>query len=719
MKMTSAKNFEALFSPASIAIVGASESSFWASNAVVNLNRIGFRGALHLVNPKRSSLFGRDCVSSLSAIGDKVDLAYIATRGGVALDILDEAGRCGVSAAIVVAAGFGESGNDHVQSQLKARAEQFGMALLGPNSPGLISINNKVAAYGQALPPDLRAGNVGIILQSGALGSAVLKFAAAYDIGVSSMVCMGNEAQLNAVGTVEYLLADPGTKVIAMFLEQIRDGARFRRLADAALAAGKPIVILKVGRTPAGQEVALAHTGAVAGDDAVVDAVFRQHGIARAHSLEELLLTAGLFSQDRLPMSNRMAVVTSSGGACDIIADRASDEGIVMPPFSQETVSVLNHYLPPYATARNPLDSAAADTIRDPATNSSPMDLIAQAASKDPSFDFVLYMGFNLVPRQRPDDAAAEEIERRLADFADIQKDARIPILTVSQTCLDPGEFALGQYRRNGLFMLGGIEFGLKAIGHVIAWQSARSSRGRPAMDVGGAADPVPIPTRHKWSENDGRRLLEHFEVPLVPARLVRNAEEAASAAAAYGYPVALKICSADIPHKSDVGGVALSLRDEEAVREAFDRLSRIADAPDQAEGVLVSPMRSDGVDMYVGVKHDATFGQILVIGLGGIWIEALKDVALRALPVDRDILHDMLNELAGRALIQGGRGAQALDVESFCNAALKISQAAQALGDELIALETNPLRITMTGAEALDVFVECRPRPPGSSERT
>ncbi len=710
--MTSGKPLEAVFSPDSIAIVGASESSFWVRNAVANLDRIGFQGTLYLVNPKRTSLFGRDCVPTLSSIAGKVDLAYIATKGEVALDILDEAGRCGVKAAVIVAAGFGESGNDDIQRRLEMCADRYGIALIGPNSPGFLSMNGKAAAYGQAIPADLRPGNVGIVLQSGALGSAVLKFAAVHNIGVSSLICMGNEAQLNAADLLEHLLADPATKVVAMFLEQIRDGARFRRLADAALAAGKAIVVLKVGRTPAGQEVALAHTGAVAGDDAVVDAVFRQHGIARVHSLEELLLTAGLFAQDRLPQGNRMAVVTSSGGACDIIADRASDEAIIMPPFSRETVAALDRYLPPYATVRNPLDSAAADTLQDPTTNASPMDLIAKLVGTDSAYDFVLYMGFNMIPRQQPDDAAAAaEIALRLADFAEIRDNAPIPILMVSQTCLDSGAFALELYRKNRLFLLGGIEFGLKAIGHVLAWQKARDSR-RIRSSISSETDGRPVVTiLPAWSENDGRELLKRFDVPLVPASLVRSADDAVAAAEQHGYPAVLKICSADIPHKSDVGGVALSLRDPQSVSQAYERLSRIAEEYGRSgnQGVLVSPMLSEGVDMYVGIKSDSTFGPVLVVGLGGIWIEAMKDVSLRALPVDRDTIVEMLDELAGRALIQGGRGSRPLAIDIFCDATLKIAQAAEALGDALLVLETNPVRITETGADVLDVLVECR----------
>ncbi len=714
-ELRSQSRLEQFFMPRSVAIVGASEKSFWTRNAIRNLDVLGFSGQLALVNPRRSEIFGRPCFESLLSLRDAVDLAYIAAPTEAVPGVLNDAKLAGVRNVVVVAAGFGEVGHHGkaLQNSLVHQAKLSGVTLLGPNCPGFLNAADRVAAYGQEIPIDLPTGNIGVILQSGALASAVLKFSQAYGIGLSSVVCMGNEAIIRAADVLEYMIGNKNTHVIAMFLEQIREGGRFLTLARRALSLGKPIVILKVGRTPAGQRTALAHTGAIAGDEAVIDAALRQSGVVRVRSLEELLLTAGLMSQDRRPVGRRMAVVTSSGGACDIIADRASDEGIELPEFSTQTKSELSSYLPGFATVQNPLDGAAVDTMRETGTAAVPMDIVAETVSRDPRFDFLLYMGFNMIPVSTPAEADRQSIVDRIKYVGTMMRNSPIPIVAVSQTCLATGPFARSEYKSSGIFVLGGIEFGVSAIGNVLRWEEARLKANTAAEAIADQPQVGRVPSAFSdtigtWSEAKGRDLLKKFDVPMVPANLVKDVEAALVAAEQFGYPAVLKICSGDIPHKSDVGGVALNLRNSRELRIAFENVTAAASAVSDAsiDGILVSPMRSGGIELFVGVKFDQTFGSTLAVGLGGIWIEVLRDVALRVLPVSPEEIEEMLDSLKARSILEGARGTLAVNKSVLAKAIWRIAQAGLALGPRLEALEVNPLWCRESQVEALDVLV-------------
>jgi acyl-CoA synthetase (NDP forming) len=700
------------FAPRSIAIVGATENSFWSRNAIQNLKILGFDGELVLVNPRRKVAFELPCIESLRHLEKPVDLAYIVAPTSAVAAVIDDAGEAGVHNAVVVGAGFSELGGHggDLQQALVEQAQRHGICLLGPNCPGFLNTSERVAAYGQAIPVGLAHGAVSVVLQSGALASAVLKFSQAYGIGLSTVVCMGNEAVIRAADVLEHLIADPATRVIAMFLEQIRDGARFLRLAKLALALGKPIVVLKVGRTPEGQRTALAHTGAIAGDEKVIDAALKQVGVIRVRSLEELLMTAGLLAQGPKLKGPRMAVVTSSGGACDIIADRAADEGLIMPKFSLDTATKLADYLPDFATVQNPLDGAAVDTMRNTGTAAVPMDVVAETVSQDPNFDFLLYMGFNTVPLDRPAAPEDQAIARRLAYVGNMVANSAVPFVAMSQTCLGVGSFAREHYEKNGIFMLGGIEFGMTAIGHAVRWEATRVKvqsdvQNDPVSRLG--SSPL-VRRRGPWSEADGRDLLLQAGVPVVPAVLVQSAEEAVVAAGKIGFPVVLKICASEIAHKSDIGGVALKLNGPLEVTTAYERIIAAAKKVPTAnvEGVLVSPMRPTGIELFAGITVDPTFGPVLAVGLGGVWIEIFNDVSLRILPVTKDGIAGMLEGLKAKAILDGARGGPKVNIEAAADVIWRLSQVAIALGDDLHALEVNPIWCLGDQVEALDILV-------------
>ncbi|SNT58560.1 Acyl-CoA synthetase (NDP forming) [Actinomadura meyerae] len=700
----------ALFAPRSVALVGASESSGWSRLVVASLRAGRLPGRIVPVNPRHASVFGLPAVPGLRALDEPVDLAFCQVATERVDAVMEEAAEAGVRNLVVLASGYGESGahGHRRERELLDRAIELDLTVLGPNTLGYINPRARAAPFGLPVTSPLRPGGVGVVLQSGALSSAVLDFSSRHGIGLSLLSSMGNETVVTATDVLAHLLEDDRTRAIAMFLETIRDAGGFVDLARRALSAGKPVVVLKVGRSDAGRASALAHTGAVAGDDAVTDAVFRRSGVVRVRSLEELLVTADLLAQG-LPLAEpRMGVVSASGGACDIIADRACDEGIEVPELASGTCDRLTELLPPFAVARNPLDVTGFVLARPPSGGRGLADLCLEAMVDDPSVDFV-FNSLSLPSREPPD---PEPLDRRLAALAETARSAAKPVVHYSTTCTDLAPYAREALDRHGLQVLPGIELGMTAVGHALRWSRARRRLLRhapgPAEDSP-AAVPAPRPPARTgpWSEAAARDLLAAHGAPLVPAALVRTREEAQAAADALGCPVALKVCSAGIAHKSDIGGVALAVTGPREVGAAFDRVHAAGRAhTGDVEGVLVTPMRRGGIELFAGVTVDPVFGPVLAVGLGGVFVEVLDDVSLRALPVDPGEVEEMLGELRGAAILRGVRGGTPADVGAVARAVSALTRAAASLGPSLRALEVNPWWVHGSQVEALDVLV-------------
>ncbi|HEY4422180.1 MAG TPA: acetate--CoA ligase family protein [Pseudonocardia sp.] len=710
--LASPQRLRSFFAPRSIALVGASEGSGWARFILDSLSTSGFTGELRLVHPVRPQAFGRPTVPSLRALDEPVDLAFVLAPTRAVEGVLEDAAAAGIHNVVVLASGYGDGGGEEGRERerrLVERAVELDLTLLGPNCLGFVNAAAGVAPFGLHIVPPLRRGGLGVVLQSGALTSNVLAFARAHGIGISLLTSMGNEAVITAADVIEHLIDDDDTRVIGLFLESVRDPQRFTALAERALQVGKPIVALKVGRSPAGQLAALAHTGAVAGDDAVVAAAFRQFGVTRVGSLEELLITAGLLGSGTVPTGRRMGVVTASGGACDIIADRSADEGVEIPEFSESTGAQLRELLPSFAAARNPLDVTGV-ILADTATASANLGGTAlNAVAADPKLDFVLNLV--TVPVAAPPDPSVPE--RRMADIAATVARSPIPIINFSTTCSDLSEYGADLLDRHGLHVVGGIEFGLTAVGHAIRWNEMRQDRAaRPAPA------PAPVPRvapddlpDGAWSEARARDLLTAAGVPVVPAELVQDPDAAVAAAERLGHPVAVKICSAAITHKSDIGGVVLGLGEPDAVHAATESVLAAGRAvTDDVEGALVSPMRTGGTELFVGVTVDPSFGPVLAVGLGGVFIEVLRDVSLRVLPVDPAEVVRMLGELRGAPVLAGARGTVPVDLQAVAEVVTRVAECARSLGPALQVLEINPLWVDGSHVEALDVLVVTGP---------
>lgn len=683
-----------LFNPRSIALVGATDKSGWSISTLLNLRTHGFAGEVHLVNPRGGVVHGMPAHRSLSEIPGPVDLAYVMVPTGAVLPVLREGAKLGIRSYVILTAGFGEAGPEGaaLEDEVVELAREHSLTILGPNGNGFVNAAASVTPYGLPIPSPLLRGSVGVVLQSGALASSVLAFALSRNIGISLLTSMGNESVVSVTDVIDYLVDDPATKVITLFLESVRNPAEFSRVARRALLAGKPIVALKIGRSELASHTAQAHTGALVGDDDVIDAAFRRLGVIRVRSLEDLMITSGLLATTGPLPGRRVGVVTPSGGASEIIADRAQDEGLALPPFSPETAERLAEFLPPFATVQNPLDVTGYILI-DRTLLSRALTVVTQ----DPGIDVVMLL--SETPKAAPRDpgptfAAYSATARTIAG-------SPVPVVVVSNVLTDITEFGRTVQQETGYpHVLGGIEHGIQAIGAAVRWSEtrARASAVPQAPSTSRSAVRPPAGAAGVWAEHRAATFLREAGVPVVPSRLVRSPGEAVAAAEAFGYPVVVKVSADGLGHKSDVGGVHLDLATPEAVAAAYAALPG-ADA-------LVQPHRKGGVELLVGIVRDPAWGLTLAVGLGGVWVEVLRDTALRVLPVDHHEVRQALTELRGARLLAGARGTPPADLDAVAAVVTHLAEVAQSLGDSLESLEVNPLLVTGSTVEALDALI-------------
>ncbi len=483
----------------------------------------------------------------------------------------------------------------------------------------------------------------------------------------------------------------------------IRQPATFERIARKALARNKPLVALKVGKSAISARAAKAHTGALVGNDAINDAAFKQMGIIRVQSLEDLLITTEVLGYSAPLRGRRMGLVTPSGGACDILADRAHEEGIVLPEFAPETVRGLQQMLPEFSTVHNPLDVTGYIVI-----DRSLQQRALQVVVEDSGLDFIVYL--SEPPRLEPPAPQLPAFLEQYRALGTIIRQSRLPVVVMSNTSIDLTPFGRAIADEAGIHFVGGMQHGMTALGHALWWYEAQQRISRQAQQPG-AVPPIhlPEPLSGTWPEWKARNFLQTYGIPVVPGILATDAQQAVTAAQTLGFPVAMKIQAGAILHKSDVGGVALNISSEDEVRRSFAAIMRNAGglaSNNATDGILVSPMRPPGIELLVGIICDTSWGQALVVGLGGVWTEVFKDTSTRVLPVQRDEIARMLSELRAYALLQGIRGKPPVNIENLVESIFRISRVAQALEEQLDTLEINPLLLHGSHIEALDVLM-------------
>ncbi|MFI8993459.1 acetate--CoA ligase family protein [Streptomyces sp. NPDC053542] len=697
-----ATSLRGLFAPRSIALVGATDKSGWSLSTYQNLLGQGFTGPVHLVNPRAPEVHGRPAHKSLSAIGEPVDLAYVMVPTPAVLDVLREGAELGIRNYVVLTAGFGETGAEgrRREEDLHAFVWENGLNVLGPNGNGYVNAAAGITPYGLAITQPPPAGPVGVVLQSGALASAVLTFMHARNVGLSLLTSMGNEMSLSVTDVVDHLVDDPATEVIALFLETVRRPDEFARVARRAAGAGKPIVVLKIGASRLASRTAQAHTGALVGDDRVVDAAFRRLGVLRVHSLEELILTAGLLAHTGPLPGGRLGVVTPSGGACEIIADRAEQEGLEIPPFAPETTARLKEAVPDFATVQNPLDVTGYVLVD--------RTLLARAletVAADPGIDAVLALAD--LPRVPPADP--EAARAYFGAFADRIRNTDKPVVVSGNVLTDVTETGRRLQAETGFpYLAGGIDHAMKALGAAVRWSRSLPDVLRAEPPAPAPADVTPGQPGEAWTEHRAAQLLADHGIAVVPSALAADEHEAVAAAERLGYPVVLKAAADGLQHKSDIGGVRLGLAGPDAVRNAFRdvREALRRSGYEAAPAVLVQPQRTGGTELLVGIVRDPTWGLTLAVGLGGIWVEVLADSALRLLPVTPADVRSALGELRGARLLEGARGTEPADLDAVAEVVVRIGELARSMGPRLESLEVNPLWIRGSRVEALDALV-------------
>jgi acyl-CoA synthetase (NDP forming) len=691
-----------LFSPKSIALVGASDKSGWSQAIYDNLKKFDFQGDIHMVSPRADVVHGVPAVRSLADISGPVDVVYVMVPTAAVLSVVKEGTALGIRSYVVLTAGFAETGEEgkRLEAEIRDFAQEHSLAILGPNCVGYVNAGARITPYALGIPEPLVSGSIGLVLQSGALAMGILSFAQGHNVGLSLLATMGNETVMTVTDVMEYLVDDPDTKVIALFLESVRDPKRFADVARRAAQAGKPILALKIGSSELASHTALAHTGALVGEDAVVDAAFRNLGVLRVASVEDLLSTAYLMAELGPIAGPRLAVVTPSGGASEIIADRAEQEGLELVEFGPETIARLQEIVPQGVTVQNPLDVTGYVAID--------RALLAKAASvvlEDPGFDALLAL--LEVPREEAGQSVHIEMAQHLGES--IRKTS-IPTVVTSTVMADLTMVGRKVVDDAGFAYVTGVDQVVRALGNAVRWSRA-ISEGAGQPDVTARVDaelPILMGERSGiWTEYEASRLLADNGVPVVPAELVNTEDDAVAAADRFGYPVVLKAVADGLGHKSDIGGVRLGLANGDDVRQAHREVCKtLKDGKHTGVRTLIQPQRGGGVELIVGVIRDPVWGLTLAIGLGGVWVEVFKDSTLLLLPVREADVRRALGKLRAAKLLAGARGAEPADLGKVAEVVVRIAGLAERLGPQLESLEINPLLVNGSHVEALDALI-------------
>jgi acetate---CoA ligase (ADP-forming) len=692
---SSPRDLTAMLRPRSIVLVGATDRSRWSQNTFDNLINRKYPGEVHLVSRRGGTVHGRSAATSCVAVGVPIDLALLMVPMHAIEEAMADLAAAGVHNAVILTSGFAETGHAGAdqQARLATLARQHDVSLLGPNCLGFVNFIDNVPLWTGGFRAPSKHGSIAVVTQSGANGSFISSLAAQHEIGLSHMISTGNEADLDCADFIDHLIDQPEVRAIALFAETIRNAPSFATAARHAIAAAKPIVVLKIGLSEVTARSAQAHTGALVGDDRVFDGVCRQLGIARVDSIEDLLFTADVITRTGVLQPRGLAVVSISGGACEIVADRAQVLNVPMPELSDAAVSELHAALPSFGTPHNPLDITGGAVLQP--------DLFEQGLrilGKQPEYSALACLFDVPVAEEH----ATEFVLSALRHIAAGLRAANMPALMISHTVKPVTEVSTRIIEEIGLsYVSSGLHHGMNALGRAFWWSEQYRRLANVSATIATIADAGERPR----SERATLEFLARCNVPVVPTTLARDAEQAMAAARSIGGRVVLKIASDDIAHKSDIGGVALNLEGDAAIAEAFRRILAGAPAGTRVDGVLVAPMRSGGLELFVGCTRDAQWGPVIAVGLGGVWVEVLQDVALRPLPIDAAEVKRMLGELRGAKLLHGVRGMQAADLDVVAEVIARIGDAAVALGPDLETLEVNPLWVRGSVVEALDAL--------------
>jgi acyl-CoA synthetase (NDP forming) len=689
---------EPLLSPDSIAIVGASNNAARIGGMpIAHLTKFGYAGQIYPINPKYEEVFGLRCWPDIESLPQAPDLVVLAIAAADVLPMLKRCAAKGVRAVIVYAAGFAEEGakGAQLQAELEAYVATTDLVVAGPNLMGFANLNRQVhtnfASVFNTAPMQAGQGSVSLLTQSGNVCAAVYAIARRLGVEFSHFINTGNEACVDFAQYLDYMAQDAGTEVCMGYIEELRDGPRFIAAATEFVRQDKLLILYKAGETEKGSEAVRSHTSALAGDQAIYQAAFRQLNIIQSNDFVQMAQLAHLAGYRHKSAGKRVAIITISGALGAILADKFIGAGLDVPTLPQALQDTLRAGIPDYGMVSNPVD-VTGNVVNDPGFVRTAMEALAQSDAVD---SVVIYAPGYMLDRMADDLCAVS------AQFSKL-------FVAIDTGAAQTRE----QLRAGGVPVFEDIGVAVSALAPFLLWQERRS-RNR-WLELRAAPLPAPVALPAQLDEYRCKQLLAAHGMPASGERVASTADEATAAADALGYPVVLKVLSPDIAHKTEAGGVKLRLATAAEVRLAFGDIlasARRYDAAARIEGVLVGRMESGVAELIVGATRDPVFGMTLTVGLGGILTELYKDVSHRVLPVDEAMAREMLGELKAFPLLTGYRGRPQGDVDAACAAIAGFSRAVLALGDPIQEVEVNPLLVKEQGVCMLDALVLTAPQ--------
>jgi acetate---CoA ligase (ADP-forming) len=697
MKKDFKGNLDKIFYPDSVAVVGTNKIVGTVPHDILRSILDGdFNGVVYPVSPRERFVAGIKAYKYVTDIPDPVDLAILVFPSSVIHLALEQCGQKGIKAVIIISAGFKEVGGEGIEREkrIKEIANKYGMSIIGPNCLGVINTDarSKInASFARRMPEE---GTIGFLSQSGALCTAVLDYAYAKHIGFSKFISFGNKADVTEIDLLYYLKDDPKTKVILMYLEEVKDGPGLMKAAKAVIKAGKPVLILKSGRTTEGASAAASHTGSMAGSDEVCDAAFRQAGIIRCQDIEEMFNMAIAFAYQPIPKSKQVAIITNAGGPGVLTTDAAIHDGLELAKFSEETTAVLKKNLPKTANIKNPVDvigDARADRY----------NIALSAAFKDQAVDGVFVI---LTPQSMTD---IDLISREVAKVAHHYNK---PVYASFMGEADVAQ-GIDVLQRNKIPHYTLPESMCRAFATVYNFSEERKVIPKPAPvfedvddeTVSNIIQKVKSAGKHYLTEDLSNELLKAYKFPVVESRVAGSENDAVKLAESMGYPVVMKVISDEIIHKSEAGGVILNVKSKDDVITGYKTIHKNAkeyDAKAIVKGILIEQMVPEGEEVILGLNRDNSFGPVIMFGLGGIYVEVFKDVSFKIAPLNGGDAERMIEETRSASILHGIRGRKPRDLDKIVECILRLSQLA-VNHPEIKELDINPLIVRDKGLGA------------------
>ena len=703
--------------PKSVAIIGVSPNWSYINTIFKQFVALKNPARVYPINPRYGEVDGIQCYPRLTDVPEPIELVMVSVPVRLVPDAMRQCEEKGVKAVNIITSGFAEIGGEEGErrhTMMTDFVQRTGIRIVGPNCYGNASAVHKFAGMPNTALMVQRAGRLSLAFQSGGIAITVINNCIDRYIDVAHVLSTGNEVDIDVSDCVRYFAEDEQTKVIGCYVEQFRKPQNFLAAAEIAAAARKPIVVLKSGRSELGSRMAQAHTGALAGSDKVIDATLKKYGVIRVHDLNEMIETMAIMHSKKLPKGHGVAALTNSGGENSVIVDLAEDIGVSFPQFSPDSAAIIRKELYDYISVSNPLDITGPGGLTDIHVLQAALD----GMGSDPNMHIILHqLGGNTkmdagTPAGKLAFAAMErypdKVWLRGSKMAGSFRDK--PLGTPDMT--DP------RHEWQGVPFLQGLDNILRAVKHLIEYAEFQEKRVTARQDTSVDSERQARARKllnaahgRALTENEGKQVLALYGIPVTKECTVSSAADAARSAQSIGFPVVMKIVSPQIMHKTEAGGVALNIQNESEAMAAFERImanARAFSATAELQGVSVQEMVKGGQEMILGMSRDPQFGPGIIVGLGGIFVEVLKDVALQVPPLDADRARAMIDSLKGKAILQGARGAKPADVNALADSLVKFSSLCLELQDDVREIDINPFVVFEDGkgAKALDCLI-------------